>query len=72
MDESLMSMKIMLGKIEHRELAREAVSKSLVLLKNNDNLLPLDSTKHFLVIGNAAVEIMNQMGGWTITWQVLS
>ena len=57
------------GKIEHRELAREAVSKSLVLLKNNDNLLPLDSTKHFLVIGNAAVEIMNQMGGWTITWQ---
>ena len=29
----------------------------------------LDSTKHFLVIGNAAVEIMNQMGGWTITWQ---
>ena len=57
------------GKIEHRELAREAVSKSLVLIKNNDNLLPLDSTKHFLVIGNAAVEIMNQMGGWTITWQ---
>ena len=57
------------GNIEHRQLAREAVSKSLVLLKNNDNLLPLDSTKHFLVIGNAAVEIMNQMGGWTITWQ---
>jgi beta-glucosidase len=57
------------GKTEHKKLAREAVSKSLVLLKNNDNLLPLDSTKHFLVIGNAAVEIMNQMGGWTITWQ---
>ncbi len=55
------------GKTEHKKLAREAVSKSLVLLKNNDNLLPLDSTKHFLVIGNAAVEIMNQMGGWTIT-----
>ena len=57
------------GKDGHRELAREAVSKSLVMLKNNNNLLPLDSTKHFLVIGNAAVEIMNQMGGWTITWQ---
>ena len=51
------------GKIEHRKLAREAVSKSLVLLKNNDNLLPLDSTKHFLVIGNAAVR-NNESNGW--------
>ncbi|KAG6386195.1 hypothetical protein SASPL_155086 [Salvia splendens] len=59
---------------EHRELAREAVRKSLVLLKNGDSghkpLLPLD--KHapkILVAGTHANDIGNQCGGWTIQWQ---
>ena len=57
------------GSNAHKEIAREAVSKSLVLLKNNNSLLPLDPSQHFLIIGDAAINIMNQMGGWTITWQ---
>ncbi len=33
------------GSQEHREVAREAVRKSLVLLKNDDSVLPLDGTR---------------------------
>ncbi|KAL1566164.1 beta-glucosidase [Salvia divinorum] len=68
------SMTKYLGSQEHRELAREAVRKSLVLLKNGDSgqkpLLPLD--KHapkILVAGTHADDIGNQCGGWTIQWQ---
>nr|XP_043607764.1 beta-glucosidase BoGH3B-like [Erigeron canadensis] len=66
-----------LGSQEHRDLAREAVRKSLVLLKNgktpNDPLLPLPkkSTK-ILVSGTHANDIGNQCGGWTIEWHGLS
>nr|XP_043637224.1 beta-glucosidase BoGH3B-like [Erigeron canadensis] len=62
-----------LGIQEHRELAREAVRKSLVLLKNgktaNEPLLPLPkkSTK-ILVSGTHADDIGYQCGGWTIEW----
>ncbi|XP_051113407.1 uncharacterized protein LOC127239350 [Andrographis paniculata] len=57
----------------HRELAREAVSKSLVLLKNGKDekipLLPLDKkTKRILVTGTHADNLGYQCGGWTITW----
>uniref|UniRef100_A0ACD5XC53 Uncharacterized protein n=1 Tax=Avena sativa TaxID=4498 RepID=A0ACD5XC53_AVESA len=63
-----------LGKQEHRELAREAVRKSLVLLKNgksSDNpLLPLPrKAGRILVAGSHAGNLGNQCGGWTITWQ---
>ncbi|XP_073109624.1 uncharacterized protein [Elaeis guineensis] len=66
-----------LGKKEHRELAREAVRKSLVLLKNgksiNDTLLPLPKkAKKILVGGSHADNLGYQCGGWTITWQGLS
>ncbi len=58
----------------HRELAREAVRKSLVLLKNgktaNTPLLPLDkNAQKILVVGAHANDIGLQCGGWTITWQ---
>ncbi|CAI9289686.1 unnamed protein product [Lactuca saligna] len=62
-----------LGIQEHRDLAREAVRKSLVLLKNGKSggspLLPLPkkSTK-ILVSGSHADNIGNQCGGWTIEW----
>ncbi|CAM6097446.1 unnamed protein product [Calypogeia fissa] len=64
-----------LGKAEHRELAREAVRKSLVLLKNGKTatskpLLPLSKdAKKIIVAGSHADDIGNQCGGWTITWQ---
>ncbi|MAR95425.1 MAG: glycosyl hydrolase family 3 [Gammaproteobacteria bacterium] len=52
----------------HRSLARQAVRESVVLLKNN-NSLPMNPSKKFLVIGDMSRHIENQMGGWTITWQ---
>ncbi|CAD6214528.1 unnamed protein product [Miscanthus lutarioriparius] len=63
-----------LGKQEHRELAREAVRKSLVLLKNGKSsyapLLPLPKKAgKILVAGSHANDLGNQCGGWTITWQ---
>jgi beta-glucosidase len=58
------------GSKEHRELAREAVRKSLVLLKNQHNALPLaKDSPLILVAGRAADDIGIQCGGWTITWQ---
>ncbi|WP_252181079.1 exo 1,3/1,4-beta-D-glucan glucohydrolase [Azospirillum sp. B4] len=58
-----------LGNAEHRALAREAVRKSLVLLKNNDRILPLKAKSHVLVVGEAAADISRQAGGWTLSWQ---
>jgi beta-glucosidase len=61
------------GSGEHRAVAREAVRKSLVLLKNRDNLLPLAKTgQRILVAGKCADNIGYQCGGWTITWQGVS
>ncbi|RUO20868.1 beta-glucosidase [Aliidiomarina iranensis] len=59
----------LIGAAEHREIAREAVRQSLVLLKNNDQLLPLDPKQRILVAGSAADHIGQQSGGWTISWQ---
>ncbi|MFD1732480.1 glycoside hydrolase family 3 protein [Deinococcus malanensis] len=57
------------GCAEHRALAREAVRKSLVLLRNEGNVLPLsDNTPTVLVAGSAADDMGAQCGGWTITW----
>ena len=52
----------------HRALAREAVRKSLVLLKN-DGVLPVRSKARVFVTGPAADNIAMQSGGWSITWQ---
>ncbi len=59
----------LIGNDAHRDIARQAVRESLVLLKNNDQLLPLSPKKHFLLAGGAADNIGKQSGGWTITWQ---
>lgn len=58
----------------HRELAREAVRKSLVLLKNGKvpekPFLPLDrNAKRILVTGTHADDLGYQCGGWTATWE---
>ncbi|OVA16561.1 Glycoside hydrolase [Macleaya cordata] len=70
-DRSLLNM---VGHKKHRELAREAVRKSLVLLKNGKDyekpMLPLSKTAdRILVAGSHANDIGNQCGGWTITWK---
>ncbi|PJF21052.1 MAG: beta-glucosidase [Phototrophicales bacterium] len=60
----------MVGSDEHRQLARQAVAESQVLLKNNDDLLPLSpEIDRVFVAGVAADDIGIQSGGWTIEWQ---
>nr|WP_211215602.1 exo 1,3/1,4-beta-D-glucan glucohydrolase [Colwellia piezophila] len=59
----------LIGAIEHREVAKQAVRESLVLLKNKGNLLPLSASQKILVAGDGADNIGKQSGGWTITWQ---
>ena len=59
-----------IGSQKHREIAREAVRKSLVLLKNDEDLLPLPKNgKTIIVAGRGADNIGMQSGGWTISWQ---
>ncbi|BBO27802.1 glucan 1,4-beta-glucosidase [Alteromonas sp. I4] len=58
-----------LNATEHKALAREAVRKSLVLLKNNGNTLPLAANSHILVAGEGADNIAMQAGGWSVSWQ---
>ncbi|WP_309092017.1 exo 1,3/1,4-beta-D-glucan glucohydrolase [Phenylobacterium sp.] len=58
-----------LGAREHRALAREAVRKSLVLLKNENGVLPIRANARVLVAGAAADDIGQASGGWTLTWQ---
>ncbi|KAK9670253.1 hypothetical protein RND81_13G189400 [Saponaria officinalis] len=63
-----------LGSQAHRELAREAVRKTLVLLKNGKEgdapLLPLPKlSSKILVTGTHAHNLGYQCGGWTINWQ---
>jgi beta-glucosidase len=57
-----------LGSAEHRLLAREAVRKSLVLLKN-EGVLPIRPGARVLVAGDAADSIGRAAGGWTVSWQ---
>jgi beta-glucosidase len=59
----------LLGSPQHRALARRAVRESLVLLKNEDHLLPLRPGERVLVAGEGANDIPMQCGGWTLTWQ---
>jgi len=54
----------------YKSLAREAVAQSLVLLKNEDGVLPLtNNPQHIRVAGGSADNIGKQMGAWTIEWQ---
>jgi beta-glucosidase len=57
------------GSLEHRRIAQEAVRKSLVLLKNEGQLLPLASSQRVLVAGKNAHDLGAQCGGFTLSWQ---
>jgi beta-glucosidase len=66
-DEALLPL---VGSAAHRAVAREAVRKSLVLLKNDGGTLPLSrDIPQVLVAGRAADDVGLQCGGWTIAWQ---
>lgn len=58
-----------MGSAAHREVARQAVRESLVLLKNDQKLLPLKPQSRILVTGPGADDIGMQSGGWTLSWQ---
>jgi beta-glucosidase len=61
-----------IGSIAHREIARKAVRKSLVLLKNHQKTLPLNKAARILVTGKNANNIGHQCGGFTLDWQGVS
>ena len=59
-----------IGSSSHRDKARQAVRESLVLLKNKNNVLPIDkSSKKIVVVGEHANSAGLQSGGWTLAWQ---
>jgi beta-glucosidase len=60
------------GSAAHRAVARKAVAKSQVLLKNKGGVLPLSRHEKIYVAGRNADDIGNQSGGWTLTWQGFS
>ena len=58
------------GSPEHRAVARQCVRESLVLLKNENHILPLSKNiKHLAVVGTGADDLGMQCGGWTVNWQ---
>lgn len=60
----------LIGSKEHRAIAKQAVRESLVLLKNQDNVLPIKkATSKIVVVGEFANNSGLQSGGWTIDWQ---
>ncbi|ROR23887.1 beta-glucosidase [Mobilisporobacter senegalensis] len=58
-----------LGNEEYRNLARQLVEKSLVLLKNENKILPLKRNQKIFVTGPAIDDMGLQCGGWGLTWQ---
>jgi len=58
------------GSAAHRQVARECVRETLVLLKNDKRILPVSKKLNRIhVAGKSADDIGNQCGGWTISWQ---
>ena len=54
---------------EFQDNAYEAAVESMVLLKNEDNVLPISAGKKILVVGPNANSMRTLNGGWSYTWQ---
>jgi len=67
-DDRVKQFEGVLGSDKNRELARKAVAKSMVLLKNQQ-ILPLNSKQKIFVAGQHGDDIGLQSGGWSIEWQ---
>jgi beta-glucosidase len=63
------SLAASVGSAEHRRWGRRAVQQSVVLLQNNNSVLPLSKTANVYVGGSGANNLNRQCGGWTIGWQ---
>lgn len=64
------SLTTTVGSSSHRSVARECVRQSIVLLKNQNHVLPLSKNlSRIHVAGKNADDLGNQCGGWTISWQ---
>ncbi|NND73214.1 MAG: exo 1,3/1,4-beta-D-glucan glucohydrolase [Rhodothermales bacterium] len=59
----------LIGAPDHLAIARQAVRESLVLLKNENQTLPINPQSNVLVVGDGADNIGKQSGGWTLNWQ---
>lgn len=58
------------GSQAHRKVARQAVAESVVLLKNENAVLPVKNLpRRIHVAGSGADDLGMQCGGWTIGWQ---
>ncbi len=58
-----------IGSSDHRNIARQAVRESIVVLKN-ENIIPISKdSKSIVVAGRGADNLGMQCGGWTINWQ---
>jgi len=57
------------GLPSHRRVAREAVQKSMVLMKNTDGVLPINKKSNIVLVGSGANNLGMQNGGWTVEWQ---
>ena len=58
-----------IGNEDNRNKALEAARESIVLLKNDHNILPVKKASRIGVLGPSAISKKNLNGGWTIAWQ---
>merc|ERR1719158_699951 len=57
------------GSFRHREVARQAVQQSVVVLQNAERALPIWKNAKVCVAGRAGNDLGYQLGGWTVKWQ---
>jgi beta-glucosidase len=63
------SLMATIGSSQHRQIARQAVRESLVLLKNERAALPIRGSARVHVGGSKADDLGIQCGGWTMSWR---
>lgn len=54
---------------EDVEIAREAAEKSIVLLKNDDQILPLSKVQKISLVGTLAADAKEVCGAWAMSWK---